>query len=123
MDIEKFIEELPNRISWIKDVNIDKIVSLIDDADYYVYFNEWKDLNYAGGSLAKKAETVVFNTLVDGNIHTHYKNPLSYELTESANMIRPIANNIYSYVIYLQLKDRFSDKAKAYCKQMEKYLN
>ena len=122
MDIEKFIKELPNRISWINDVDIDKIISLIDDKDYYVYFNEWKDLNYDGGSLAKKAETSVFNTLVDGDIHKHYENPLSYELSDNAKKIRPIANNIYSYVIYLQLKDRFSDKAKLYCKQMEKYF-
>ena len=122
MDIENFIETLPERIQWLKNADIDKVISMIDDTDYYVYFNEWEKLNYDGKSLAKKAETVVFDTLVNGSVHKHYENPLSYELSEDAKKIRPIANNIYTYVIYLQLKDNFSDKAKAYCKQMERYL-
>jgi len=123
MNIEKFINDLPERISWIRTVDVDKVLSSIDETDYYIYFNEWKDLNYIGSALAKKAETIVFNTLVDGSTHKHYEHPLSYELSEDAKRIRPIANNIYSYVIYLQLKDRLSDKAKAYCKQMEKLIN
>jgi len=122
MNVMEFIDQLPTRIGWLKTKGVNEISSMIDDRDFYVYFDEWKELGYPGTVLAKRAETIVFDVLVGNDVHKHYDNPLSYELSDKAKEIRPIANDIYSYVIYLQLKDRLSIKAKKYCKQMEKYL-
>ena len=122
MNVMEFIDQLPKRIEWLKTKGINEISSMIDDEDYYVYFDEWVELGYPGKALAKRAETIVFDVLVGTDVHKHYTNSFEYELTDKAKEIRPIANNIYTYVIYLQLKNRFSTKAKNYCKQMEKYL-
>ena len=122
MNVIEFIDELPKRIEWLKTKGINEISSMIDDEDYYVYFDEWEELGYPGKVLAKRAETIVFDVLVGNDVHKHYINSFEYELTDKAKEIRPIANNIYAYVIYLQFKNRLSTKAKKYCKQMENYL-
>ena len=119
MNVNGFVDKLPENIQWLKNQNIQKIKDSIDESDYYTFFYEWRDLNYIGSALAKKAETIVFNELVNGDIHKHYENPLSYELTNEACIVRDAAVGIYLYVIYLQIKDKLSEKAKEYCKQLE----
>lgn len=119
MNVNEFVDKLPENIQWLKNQNIQKIKDSIDESDYYMFFHEWRDLNYIGSTLAKKAETIVFNELVNDDIHKHYENPLSYELTEEACIVRDVAVGIYLYVIYLQIKDKLSEKAKNYCEQLK----
>ena len=124
-DITWFIDELPERIEWLKNVNFKEIISIIDgDSNfYYTYSNEWiENLNSDGMEKAKVCEDIVFDVLVDGELYKKYNNPMSYELTDEADKVRKVANCIYTYAIYLQHKNNFSDKAAAYCKQMEQLL-
>lgn len=122
MKVDEFINQLPENIQWLKNQNIQKIKDSIDETDYYTFFHEWEDLNYIGSALAKKAETIVFDELVIGDVHKHYEHPLGYELSEEAKIVRAAANSIYLYVIYLQIKDKLSKKAKEYCKQLEIWI-
>ena len=119
MNADEFVDKLTENIQWLKNQNIQKIKKSIDESDYYTFFHEWRDLNYSGSALAKKAETIVFTELVNDDIHKHYEHPLSYELTEEACNVRDAAVGIYFYVIYLQIKDKLSKKAKNYCEQLK----
>ena len=90
---------------------------------YYTYFNEWiENLNHDGEEKASICEDIVFDVLVDGDLYKKYNNPMSYELTDESDKVRKVSNCIYTYAIYLQHKNNFSNKAAAYCKQMEVLL-
>ena len=116
-DVNKFIGELPKMIEWIKDLNDIELEQDGTGKEYYTsFFNIWKGLDYTPDltSLAKKAETIVYDTLVDGPIHKHYENPLSYELSDDAKRYYWVAGDIYTYVIWLQEPNRFPDKTRLY---------
>jgi hypothetical protein len=118
-----FINKLPNNIAWIKN-ETGELKEANEGKEYYdAFFNRWGELNYTPQyrELAKKAEDIVYKTLLDNKpMYKHYEHSSSYELSEEAKKIRDIACDIYSYVIWLQMPDMFTDRTKKY---MERIYN
>lgn len=119
--INEFIDELPIKIEWVKNLtNAELEQNGTDDGFYECYFNIWKELNYTPDlqPLAKKANTLVYDFLTDNNQYKFYKNSLSYELSDDAKRYYWLACDIYNYVIWLQSPDRFPEKTKKYMEKI-----
>jgi len=121
-DVNKFIDELPDKIKWIKNLSDAELEQDGTGKDYYdSFFDFWKELDYTPDlqPLAKKANTIVYDTLTEHKpLYKHYENPVSYEMSDDAKRFYWVAGAIYDYVIWLQAPNRFPDKTKIYCEKI-----
>lgn len=122
-DVNVFINELPKKIEWVKDLSDNELKQIGMDSDFYKnFFNIWKELNYTPElqSLAKKANTIVYEFLTNDDQYKCYKNPLGYELSDVAKRYYWLACDVYNYVIWLQAPYKFPDCTKKYMERISK---